>query len=218
MIKNKLWFSEMVLLELTPTMRSKDEDIDQREVILRLDAIVNQLAKEGFLENWKFGFFDNSEELFKTRFEWITCTDPTRGNSYAAIPTNWVSLPKQMGLDEVYFKNDPQAVTRKYFDPVIITSRKDVSLYRNTMAAGNQGRISCYPQGLTLYFDRPKINATYGQIGMALLIRDSSQISDTDLFPVPANMEQTLIDTCVAWFKQRLNQMPDLVRDDVIKS
>lgn len=219
MIKNKLWYSELVLNELQAGLRNRDEKVDQREVILRMDAIVNQLAKEGFLENWKLGMYGGNDELFLTRFEWLTVTDPANNApSYVQLPTNWTSLPKNMGLDQVYFKNDFTAVTKKYFDPVIVMSFKDFSTYRSNMAGRLEGRLGCYPKNGNLVFTKGGINAVYGQIGLALLVRDSSTLGDTDLYPIPANMEQTVIEACVNWFRVRLSGPADLIRDDNLKS
>lgn len=219
MIKNKLFYSEAVLNELQSDMRGRDETIDQREVIIRMDAIVNALAKEGFLENWKAGFFDSTDESYLTRFEWLTCTDPSNNSpSTVQIPANYMSGPKNVGIEQVYFKNDFSANTKKYFDPVIIKSFKDVSLYRNNMAGNLEGRISCYPRTGTLYFDRGGINTTYGQIGMALRIRDSSVISDTDLYPIPGDKEHFVIDACVQWFRTRLSGPQDLIKDNNLKT
>lgn len=213
-IKNKWYFSEQVLLELQPDLRGRDEKVDQREILLRMDAIVNMLAKEGFLENWKYGFFGNVEEQFLTRFEWLTVTDGALdAPSVIELPAGYVSLPKQIGIEQVYFKNDFAATTKKYFDPVIITSFKDRMTYRSNMAGNLEGRISCFPQGNSLVFDRANINADYGQIGIALMIRDSSAIGDTALYPIPANMEQVVIDQTVAWFRARLGQPQAAIKD-----
>jgi len=213
--KTKIGYAEAVLLELQESLRNRDEQVDKREVIIRMDAIVNQMAKEGVLENWKLGFGYQTDEQYLTRWEWLTVTDPTdKSPSYIAIPANYVALAKNGGINQVYFQNDFTSAKKKYFDPVIITTYQEVSLYRSNMAGKLEGRISCYPRNGNLYFDRGNINKIYGNIGMALVVRDSSSIADDQPYPIPADKEHLIIANLVQWFRSRRAQPQDLIRDN----
>lgn len=213
-MKTRLWYAEQTLLNLQDSNRNRDEKIDVREVYPILDNIVNALAKQGFFENWKLGF-GGVDDLWTTTFEWLTVTDPANsGPSYFALPaTSYVTLPKNQGIQDVYFQNDFASVKKKYFSPVIITSFKDQSAYRGNMASGLQGRISCYPKNGIIYFDRGNINKVYGPIGLRLALRDSSQVLDNAPYPIPAEHEKTVIDQAVAFFRSRRQQPTDLIKD-----
>lgn len=217
--KSKLWYTEQILLAIREEFPNRDIKIDPREMILRFDSMVNEMAKVGFLENWKLGYGHAIDDMFTTTWEWLTVTDPAnKAPSYVQFPANYANLPRNGGIDQVYFKNDFSSATKKYFEPVIITSFKEVSAYRNNLASNLEGRISCYPKNNYLVFDRGQINAKYGQIGLRLVVKDSSAIDDEAPYPIPADLEKTFIDEGIKYFRERLLFPQDLVRDSVDKS
>ncbi len=218
-LRTKLYYGEQVLNELNSQLRNRDEKIDIREAIIRIDAIVNSFAKEGILLNWKRGFTNSLDEQFITRWEFLTITDPSNGEpSYFQIPAHYVELPDNRGIDQVYFQNSFSSVKKKYFDPVIIRNYKSVSQYRSNRAGNMEGRISCSPRNGNIVFNTGNIGATYGDVGIALVVRDSSALSDSDPYPIAADQEQLIIQTAVEWFRARQGQKPDLIRDDVNKT
>lgn len=211
-IRNKLWYADRILNEVYP-VRSRDEKIDKREVILVMDSVCNALAKEGVFETWKLGGTNSVDENFTTTFEWLTVTDVTNQPSYVAIPAHYVSLPNNQGITRVYFRNLPSANKKKYFDTVMVMQSRDVENYRNTLGADLEGRLGCYPKNGNLYFTKTSINATYGEIGLQLLVRSSSDITDSAVYPIPADYEGEFILRCVDWFRKRLQQPIDLFKD-----
>lgn len=218
-LRTKLYYGEQVLLELSSQLRNRDEKIELREAIIRIDAIVNQFARDGILLNWKMGYTNSIGDQFVTTWEFLTVTDPANGEpSYVALPSHYVELPDNRGIDQVYFQNSFSAVKKKYFDPIIIRSYKAFATYRNNRAGRMEGRISCAPKNGNLVFDRGNINATYGPIGLRMVVRDSSEIADDAPYPIAADQEQLIISTCVDWFRARQSQRPDLIRDDVNKT
>lgn len=218
-MRTKWSYAESVILELQNDFPGRDLKIDQREVLLRLDALVNQMAKAGYIENWKLGSGSSVDEQFLTTWENISVTDPSNKlPSYFTIPANYANLPKNGGIDQVYFMNSFSGNKTRYFDPVIIKTFKDVSAYRNTMASNLEGRISGYPKGRTFYFDRGNVFATYGNVGIRLVIRDSSEIGDNDPYPIPADLEQSIIAELVDWFRSRRSQPTDTIKDANDKS
>lgn len=216
-MRTRLWFGEQVLLALNDGLRNRDERIDIRECCVAVDNIVNELARANFLENWKLGFGQVGEQ-FVTRWENLTVNDPdNEGFSYFQIPSNYVSLPPNGngGISEVYFMNNFTDVKKKYFDPIIVTSSRDVSTYRSNMAGGLQGRLSVSVRNGNLYFNTGLIGETYGNVGIALVIKDSSQITDTAPYPIPADIENVVISRCIQFFRERKQMPTDLVRDRV---
>lgn len=216
-MKTRVHYGEEILNQLSSGLRSRDEKIDIREVYATIDHLLNQYAKEGFLENWKLGF-GQTDELWTTRFEWIQISDPTDdGPSYFATPAHYVPLSRNGGVSEVYFKNDFSAVTKKYFDTVLVISQKDSITYRNNLAGSLQGRLSVYPSGPNLVFNQPNVGAIYGDVGCRLVIKSSSDISDSAPFPIPADYENRLIQDAVQLYLRRRMIPADLVRDKVDK-
>lgn len=213
-MRTKWSYAESVIKELQNDYPGRDLKVDPREVLLRLDAMVNQMAKAGFIENWKMGNATQLDEQFITTWEWIAITDPAnKMPSYFTIPANYVNLPRNGGIEQVYFENAFNGNKARYFDPVIIKSFRDVAAYRNNMAANLEGRISGYAKGRTFVFDRGGVGAKYGNAGIRLAIRDSSEIGDSDPYPIPADIEQTVIEELVDWFRERRKQPTDTIKD-----
>jgi len=211
--KNKLWYAEQVRNSLADGLVNRDIKIDFREIFLQLDNLVNEYAKLNFFENWKFGT-GTVDDAWIVDFSPIQVTDQLNANSFFTLPSsNYVTLPKGQGLNAVYFTNT-NGLKKRYFKPVVIKQFNDVASYRSSMAGDNQGRISCYVKNRIVYFDRGKIDQMYGTVGVRLVLRDASMLSDTDVYPVPAEYENVIISRCVDFFMARRLKTADLIRDN----
>ena len=216
MAKTKSWYAEQVLLELNSQLRNRDEKIDEREVFIRLDAIVNGMAKMGMFESWNMGVRHVGDQYTTTwdgfLNSWLSIVDPTEGESgesYIVIPSNYVELPKNAGIVLVYLE-------KEYFDPIAVLSSQEAVSIRNTLSGGLDGRLGVYPRGGRLNFlGRQDIGAKYGGAGLQLLIRDSSVIAADAPYPIDAGMENDVIQATVAWFRSRKAQGTDVVKDSV---
>lgn len=213
-VKSKLYFSELVLLELNSQFRNRDEKIDQRDVIIRLDQIVNEGAKLGIFESWNLGE-RSIDDLFITTWDgrlnsWLAITDVSdTGESYFTLPSNYVVLPRNGGIVQVYLE-------KNYFDPIAILSAPEAITIRNTMAGNLEGRLGVYVRGGRVYFKgRQDIGAKFGGAGVQLVIRDASAIADDAPYPIDAAQEKMVIAQAVEWFRNRNNQGADKVRESV---
>lgn len=214
-MKTKKWYAEQVLRELQNDERNIDFKIDPREVFVRLDSIVNALARESYFENWKLSGTGVDEQYITT---WdgdsaIIVVDQTDGKpSYFEFPVNYADLPRNRGIDEIW----PQKYSKNNH-PVVIMTHRDVRLYSNNMAGNLQGRLGGYVQGNRFYFSNPdngcKVKAKYGNMGLRLVVRDSSQIANDQPYPIPADKEDRIVEMLVQWFRERRDQPTDKVRD-----
>ncbi len=210
MAKTRVFFGESVLNELQSGFRTSDEKIDIREVYIRLDAMVNERARAGYFANWELKLA-GLDESFITTWETVIVTDLPHGQlSYLTLPTVPIDLPNNGGIIEI--------CPKKYFrtgnnHSVVVMSRQDYRTYNNTMAASMQGRLSGYPQGMKFIFTKDNVKKQYGDMLVRLAIRDSSFLSDTDVYPIPADKEQEIISQCVAWFMARKARVQDTIRD-----
>lgn len=212
-LKTKLWYSEQVLNQLQDGFRNRDEKFDQREILVQFDNVINRMAKENYLENWKLGVC-GVDDLWTTKFDNIVVNDPDdEGPSWVTIPASYVILPRGTGIQEVTFVNDFETVTKKYFSTVYIVSEKDAISYRRNPAGSMQGGISVFPRGGKLYFSSGMIGSTYGNVSISLVIKDSTAISDSAPYPIPANVEAQAISECVQWFLMRRSLPETAVRD-----
>lgn len=194
----------MVINQLENDWPNRDIKIDPRDILLRIDAVVNSMAKENYFENWKFG--GSIDEQFITTWEDLSVTDPgTLIPSYFDLPANYVALPNNAGIDEIYTMKKPMSIP--------ILSATDMRLYKNNPAGNLEGRPGFYPVGTRMKCTRDRFGAIFGKIGLRLVIRDSSAIGSNDPYPIPADMEEEVIKRVVMWFKDKRDQPTDRVRD-----
>lgn len=210
-MKTKRYYAERVLLELQNDHRNIDFKIDEREVFLVLDDVVNDLAAKNYFETWKTTGA-GIDEQFITTWEPIEVTDQPDGlPSFLTLPSNYAALPRNRGIDEVY----PMRYNTKNQSSVVIMSHNDFRLYKNNPACGMQGRLFGYVQSNKIIFGSCDVGKTYGkEFGVRLVVRDSSQIGENDLYPIPSDKENFVVATAVDWFRSRRAQPTDSVRDN----
>lgn len=214
MAKTKLFFGEQVLLELQNEFRNSDEKIDIREAILRIDAIVNLYAEKNYFDNWKLRR-SGLDEHYVTTWDSVTVTDPTGGHlSHLTLPSHYCDLPNNEGIVEIFPK---RYYERGNNHSVVVMSHQDWRTYNSTMAASMQGRLFGFPKGRVFTFNKANVGKQYGDMGVRLAVKDSSMLSDTDIYPIPANKEHLIIQETVKWFRERRTQPSDAARDGVDK-
>jgi len=213
MAKTKKWYAEQVLRQLENAPLNIDFKIDEREVFPRLDAVVNSMAKQNFFENWKV-FGAEVDEQYITTWPEVVVTDQNNGRpSFLTLPANYAALPNNKGIDEIW-----PLKYGEYNQSVIIMQHRDIRLFQNSMAGNLQLRLGGYPQGRTFFFTDCGVKGKYGNMGVRLVGISSADIAADAPYPIPADMEQTVIQNVVEWFMDRRAQPTDIVRDGNDKS
>lgn len=208
---NKRSFAQQILNELSKERLNIDFRIDEREVFLRMDAIVNEMGRVSYLQNWKLSSAYLDEQFVTT---WdgdnaLTVVDVEDQPSYFTLPASYSDLPRNSGIQEIW----PLEYS-EFNQSVVIMSHGDLRMFQNTKAANMQGRLFGYPKGELFVFGETEVAAKFGEkFGVRLAIRDSSMISLTAPYPVPADKHQELITRCVDWFRKRLMVGSDDIRD-----
>jgi hypothetical protein len=213
MVKSKRYYSERVIAGLQNRHPNIDFKIDHREAFLVIDDIVNQLAKKNYFDNWRFTG-EGVDEQFITSFE-VAVVDPANEHpSYFVFPANYVALPNNRGIEEIW----PKTFQLNAADhPVVVMSRSDWRRYKNFQAGTFQGRLAGYPEhhveGNRFTFTTHSVGTKSATMGVRLVIKDSSQISETAPYPIPGDLEGLVIDECINFFYERRLSVTDTVRD-----
>jgi len=214
MAKTKLFYAELILRELSADPLTSDFKISPREVYPRMDAVVNDMAAKQQLNNWSVNYGGTSE-LYLTTWglnnDAITVVDlPDEAASYFDLPVNYVDLPRNGGINSIIPMENADVT-------VIITTLREYRMYKNTPAGSMQGRLAAYPIGSRMFFNQSEVQANYGDMVLRLMVRDSSVISDSAPYPLPADKEDALIKICVAYYRDRIQQGADIIRDGNLK-
>lgn len=213
MAKTKEIFAEQILRELSADPLTRDFKIFAREVYPRMDAVVNDMAVKKQFDNWSVGWGGTSEMYLTTwglNNDAIPVVDPeNEGASYFDLPVNYSDLPRNGGINGIIPMQNADIT-------VIITSLREYRLYKNSPAGGMQGKLAAYPIGNRVFFNQSAVKVNFGDMMLRLMVRDSSQIAANAPYPIPSDKEYIMIKTCVDWFRDRLTQGADYVRDNNI--
>lgn len=211
-MKTKRYFAEQIINGLINDDPNIDWNIDERDIFVRLDSVVNTEARKGFFENWKVGYPGISEGYVTT---WdgdtaITVVDQANSKpSYFEMPVNWADLPLEQGIQGIW----PQKYRTDGNHNVVILNQRDVRLYSNNMAGNMAGRLAGYPKGNIFEFTTCDVKKKYGNVGLRLVVRDSSLIALNAVYPIPSSQEEFVINMCIAWFREKRSSPTDKVRD-----
>ena len=186
-MRTKRSYAQEVIELLQNSHRNIDyKTPDERDVFLRMDAMANEMAAQSYFTNWVVSG-SSIDEQYLTRWDGdnaISVVDPGEGlNSYLILPAGYVDLPRHRGIDEIW-----PIEQGEYSHSVIIRSHQSRNAYKNNKAGNMQQRLSGWPKGNILEFAEPDVAAKYGEkFGVSLVIRDSSMISNTAPYPIPAD-------------------------------
>jgi hypothetical protein len=210
MVKTKRYYAERVILGLQNRYPNIDFKIDEREVFPALDDVVNGYAEKNYFDNWKFAG-EGIDEQFITTFDNVTVVDQANEQpSYFEFPANYAALPRNRGIEEIW----PLKFLGEGKDhSVVIMSRGDWRRYKNMQMANLQGRLGGYPEGNRFYFTTHGVKKKFGNVGVRLVIRDASQISEDAPYPIPGNYEGLVIQACIDFFYEKRMSATDTVRD-----
>ena len=207
-MKTKSMYAEQVGGLLINNYPNIDWKIDERDIFVRMDSIVNEMARKSMLDNWKLSM-SGIDEQFITTWPILTVTDQLyEMPSYFDLPVNYADLPMGRGIDEIW----PLKLQAENHSVVILTHH-DVRLYSNNMAGAMAGRLAGYPEGYRFYFTSCDVKKKYGDVGLRLVIRDASLILSTVPYPIPSDKEEEMITRVVKWFVDKRTRPTDVVRD-----
>lgn len=208
-IPTKRYYSDRIQAGLQNAYPNIDFKIQEREVFRVVDDIVNALARDNYFENWKL-YGATLDEGFITTWDGdlaITVVDPEDQPSYITLPAIPIALPMNGGFVEVWPLNYE-------FGAVKLRRHEDVRRTRNLMSGGMQGELGGYPRGNLFVFDQVDVGKNYSdKVGLRMAIKDSSAISVTDPYPVPANLTDEIVKRGIIYFTEKRLKVTDVIRD-----
>lgn len=183
--------------------RSTDEQIDQREVILLMDQVANDFARQGLYLNMEDGDRSIGSNYITTFKNVEVKLDEDFDLFYCKLPAKYIELPFNKGINYVCPMQDRA-------NPFIVIGTNSPSMYKNSPAGLLQGRKGCWPEEGKLYFQQePKVD----KVMIKLVITDASSISDDAPYPIDPSMEYKLIQEVVNLFMNATQKPQDKVND-----
>lgn len=167
-----------------------------RDMYPAINQIINNLLKvqqfninmpqgETIPENLLIGIYNSVA---------VTSVSGGIGKSKATLPVIPVSLPRNMGIVQIY---DP-AYPDSPFIPIQVGQR--ALLKTDSLLSDLMGQVSYEPKGSTIYFNKDLPLYGINSVTMELAVFNISQYAETDILPIPADMEADIITALMQQF------------------
>ncbi len=153
--------------------------IDDREIKLYVVQAINMLIKA---EIANIG--ENVDSVLGT---YELSREGSSPHFYVTLPVIPISLPKNMGIWRVYQSGCP-------WNPYIPLKHGDFDIAQGTPAQYLETYVGYYQDGKRIYFTKdPTATVT-----AKLVVNDPAKISDTEVLPIPPEMEGMVIEQVIA--------------------
>lgn len=205
-MSTKKIISDAVLYKLSGGVPDSGGAIDERDIWKALEQKINGLFKlKHFSETLPSGDTMPENTMIAT-YAGNTVTSTNNGKSTTPIAITPISLPKNMGIYLIYDPNNPDIM----FIPL---QRGVVSLLKvDTLLNDLGGQIGYEPKNNIITFTKDLTTLGITSVTQELCVFDMSQYSATAVLPIPADIENKIVEELVADFA-RVNPEIGLVNN-----
>jgi len=156
--------------------------LDRREIKLLVTQAINTLIKPEHLN--RGDVVGSVIATYDVQKQSGDCYD------FVELPVLPISLPKEQGIHRVH----PTDCPWKAFVPIM---SNDFQIVQGTPSQYIEGQVGYYQDGKRIVFTK----SVPQNITLKLIVHDPSQISDTDIIPIPAEMESQVIEYVLRQFE-----------------
>lgn len=187
----KRLLAELVIMRLSAGNPSFASKLDARDIFAAIDIMIPSLIHAELKGNMKMGSFQINGAWY-TAFENVKVyKSKSRKERYINLPARLVSLEADRGI--MIFPMEDQSW------PFVITNNTSQSVFRN-LEAGKITR-TCYVEGNKVFF--PTLDSRVKEV-LVKMVGATDQLDEDDPLPVPAIMEDQLLEKLVAKFKEQV--------------
>lgn len=205
--------SHQVIRLLSGGDKSRDSQLDVREVALYVGQTIEALVTENILNEIKKTNGRTIIDGLKIPSNYIAQfrnlavkEDVDMKEYYVDIPSSYLSLPNNKGIHQVSgMKNSKQ--------PFIISSNGSIGIYDGLPASFLENRIECYPEGLKLYFNCDIRKHGVTKVLLKIVIGTPSELSLDDPIPLSPSEEKETVDLTASFFANKGQQ--DKINDNI---
>lgn len=186
--------AEQVLKRLDGGYSDTADPIDERDVYKATEQKINALFKLRHLDTTLPSGETLPENAMIATYENIAVTSLDNGKSYATLPVTPISMTKNMGIFMIYDPTTPD----NFFIPL---QRSQLALLKaDELLSDLMGSIGYEPKNQTVTFTKDLTFFGINNVTMELCVFDMSKYSLTDRLPIPADMEDQIIQELVKDF------------------
>lgn len=195
-MSTKKIISDQVLLKLSGGFVDNSFPVDERDIWKALEQKINDTFKlKHFSETLPSGETIPDSTMIAT-YPNNTVTSTSNGKSTTPLPINPISLPKNMGIFLIYDPNNPDIM----FIPL---QRGQLSLLKaDTLLNDLGGQIGYEAKNNIITFTKDLTMLGISSVTQELCVFDISQYGISAILPVPADMEQMLVNELFEQFSK----------------
>lgn len=192
MILTKGKLADQVMRYIARYDRPREERLDERDVLMRIDQETNYLAKQNMLENMESQGL-SVDPQFLTTFKNIEVKHDSDYNlDYIDLPARYVALSSNRGVDLICPMQSRQ-------HPFIPLDKGHIGLYENNLAGPIQGRTGFWIESGKAYFNKD-VKGVWNKLLVRLVLADASSITDDAPYPIPAELEAQIVEKVAVFF------------------
>lgn len=190
MATTKAKIAEQAMRILSGGHLKPDRNLDEREIMLYLDQVRDDLCKQAVYTSIKNGEYDIDPD-FMSYYESVAVqTDANKGLKYITLPATRVALPKDMGIYQI----SPMMNQAEAFIPI---KPGQLWMYKSTATINNELNTYYFPVKGNVYFHN--IDGAVTEL-LLILIVSSSAIAKDAVYPIPPDYEKILVDAIIERF------------------
>jgi len=191
MSSTKKILAEQVLIRLAGGYRDSNDPVQIEDVIKSIEQVINSMFKMEYYNATLPSGETIPDNLMTAFYENISVAS-YKDKSKATLPVMPISLPRNMGVLRITDSNDNDFIPVQLGQGALLKPDK---LLNELL-----GNIWYEVRGNTIIFSKDITLLDISLINMYLVVLDISLYSDTDILPIPPNMEEEIIEKAFAKF------------------
>lgn len=196
----KRLLSDQVLFYLKADFPDVADSVQEEDVQKRIEQIVNSMfSMQQFNMNLPSGETIPNNLAIAT-YQNIDVTTTNSNKSKSTLPVMPITLPRNAGINEIRpVISDTGDGTLG--NPMIpLQAGQSYLLQSDTLLNDLMGQLSYEPNGRTIIYQSDITLLGITKVDMKLIVFDMNQYSDTDILPVPSDMEDAIVQEAIKFF------------------
>jgi hypothetical protein len=186
----KRLLAEQVMIKLEGGWPKIAAAVQEEDLYKRIEQKVNAKAKLLHFNQTLASGETIPDGLFLATYEGITVSS-YQDRSKATLPVKPISLPRNMGIFRIYSASYPDA-------DFIPLQRGQMALLRSDALLNDLiGDIGYEPRNEDVVFSKDLTLMDVSEVSMELVVMDISLFSVTQALPIPADMEEEIVNELV---------------------
>jgi hypothetical protein len=202
----KFSISEQVLRRLKNGRPDIATKTDIREIALSVGQTINTLASDTYYNTTLPTGETIPDGSLLFAFESVA-VEAWKNTARSMLPAFPIHLPRNMGIFSIQDPNNTFCV----FIPVL--PGQLALLQSQDMISDLFDYVAYEPMGNMVQYNRDITQEGITAVTMMLVVSNVGSLGDTDLLPIPASMEEAVVDTL---FKRFAGQLPNDEKTDVL--